>query len=105
MPGKTTAIAVIASMLPRVLMAAADAAGQVGTLASPNPIDWMNWVEKAGTIGVCIWMLVWFQKRSDTDKQELMKLATQSISAVAEFKDAMNDLKGSIDKLGERLSK
>ena len=102
MPTRTALLAAVVSLIPRILVAAADVT-QNPVVA--NPVDWMNWVEKAGTIGVCIWMLVWFQKRSDTDKQELMKLATQSISAVAEFKDAMNDLKGSIDKLGERLGK
>lgn len=48
----------------------------------PANLRWIAWIEKAGTVGVCIWMLFWFQTQTDRQHRELMTVTQQVVSAM-----------------------
>lgn len=73
-------------------------AEMVGTTAS-GPGEYLGWIEKAGTVGVCIWMLVWFQKRNDQQNERLSSLTERALTALERNAESDRALAISIDGL------
>ena len=79
---------------------AAQAASTVEGVSSGT--DWPQLLEKAGTVGVLIWMVVWFQRRLEAKDAMVQDMTTNLIKAVDKLADAQNEVARSISKLNER---
>lgn len=101
-PMLASLVAVIVLLTSRVIGLAADAT-TLGQMAMPptSMVDWVGWVEKAGTVGVCIWMLVWFQRRNDTQHAELAKITERAIQALEHNAESDRELADAVRGLGE----
>ena len=54
-------------------------AAAAATAAAPA-VDWvMPALEKAGTVGVCLWIIWYFQKRTDANQAKLSDIAERSL--------------------------
>lgn len=62
-------------------------------------IDWAAIVEKAGTIGVLVWMVVWFQKRLEAKDAVVQQITQDLIKAVDNLADAQREVAKSITNL------
>lgn len=50
------------------------------TTAAAPAVDWvMPALEKAGTVGVCLWIIWYFQKRTDANQAKLSDIAERSL--------------------------
>lgn len=63
------------------------------------PVDWATIIEKAGTIGVLIWMVVWFQKRLEAKDAVVQTITQDLIKAVDKLADAQQEVARSISNL------
>ena len=55
------------------------------------PTDWSGIMEKTGTVGILVWMVYWFQKRSDADKEKIADLAERAITALDKASEVQRD--------------
>jgi hypothetical protein len=98
--------------------------GQVGSVAtaaaaaSPS-VDWvLPALEKAGTVGVCLWIIWYFQKRTDANQAKLTEIAERSLVLQERTNETIRDFAHAIrsmrcfahipasevrDSLGDRL--
>ena len=44
-------------------------------MQAPGSFDWFGLVKDAGAVGICVWMLVWFQRRSDAQRYRQIRPA------------------------------
>lgn len=85
---------------------------QAATPVNGNPFDIGTWVEKLGTVGFAIWMVLHFQKRSKEDKDDLkelaksnMDIAKASVAALEKNAEGYRELAMSIQHLSERIGR
>lgn len=97
---------------------AASVAASAGSAAAPA-VDWvLPALEKAGTVGVCLWIIWYFQKRTDANQAKLTEIAERSLvlqertnETIRDFAHAIRSMRcfahnpaGDVrDSLGERL--
>jgi hypothetical protein len=74
-------------------------------MQAPGSFDWFGLVKDAGAVGICVWMLVWFQRRSDAQHLELAHITDRAITAVEHNADANRDLAQAVRELRESVSK
>lgn len=87
-----------------VTLIAANAPVLAAELVAPTasgPAEYFGWIEKVGTVGVCIWMLVWFQKRNDQQNERLSSLTERALTALERNAESDRALAISIDGLKE----
>jgi hypothetical protein len=94
--------------LPIVLsiatLAAFTAYASDSTMAQASgSFDWFGLVKDAGAVGICVWMLVWFQRRSDVQHSELAHITDRAITAVEHNADANRDLAQAVRELRESV--
>jgi membrane protein implicated in regulation of membrane protease activity len=88
-----------------------------GSSAAPA-VDWvLPALEKAGTVGVCLWIIWYFQKRTDANQAKLTEIAERSLvlqertnETIRDFAHAIRSMRcfahnpGDVrDSLGDRL--
>jgi hypothetical protein len=83
--------------------------------ASPspsNPLDWLGLIKDAGAVGICVWLLFYFQGRSKEDKQDLkslaerhMQITERAVSALEKNAEGYRELAMSIQHLSERIGR
>lgn len=102
-PFFATLVSILILLVSRVAGMAADGFSGSPVVSTPGA-EWVSWIEKVGTVGVCIWMLVWFQRRNDSQHAELAKITERAISALEhnaksdlELAQAVTGLKEVID--------
>lgn len=76
----------------------AHAADATTSLASTST-DWPALLEKAGTIGVLIWMVMWFQKRLEAKDTVVQQITQDLIKAVDKLADSQIALAKSVTEL------
>lgn len=54
-------------------------------------INWFSLLEKAGTVAVCMWMLLYFQKKLDQKDVVIQELTKELLKAVDKLGDAINN--------------
>lgn len=100
-PTLAAAIATAAVGVPKAIAtgslfaAAPDVASTVLPLVGA---DWA-WLKDAGTIGVLIWMVVWFQKRLEAKDLAVQQLTTDLIKAVDKLADSQSAVAKAIAEL------
>ncbi len=94
-------VSVLILLASRMAGLAADDTLVASQVLTPSSADWVGWIEKAGTVGVCIWMLVWFQRRNDSQHQELTKITERAIAALEHNDEAGRELAEAINGLKE----
>lgn len=99
-PFFATLVSILILLVSRVAGMAADV-GAGGPVVSMAGADWVSWIEKAGTVGVCIWMLVWFQRRNDTQHAELAKITERAIAALEHNAESDRELAQAVTGLKE----
>lgn len=93
--------------------------GTAGVTAAAPSLDWvMPALEKAGTVGVCLWIIFYFQKRTDANQAKLTELAERGLvlqertnQAIGDFAHAIRSMRcfaeppsdGSRSSLGDRI--
>lgn len=100
-PILASALSVVVLLASRMVGMAADDTLAVTQLMTPGGADWVSWIEKAGTIGVCVWMLVWFQRRSDTQHAELARITERAVAALENNAESDRDLAQAVNGLKE----
>ena len=78
---------------------AALAAGAPDGAGVPAALDWAAIIEKAGTIGVLVWMVVWFQRRLEAKDAVVQQITQDLIKAVDKLADAQQEVAKSISNL------
>lgn len=93
-------------------------AGSVATAAAAAPsVDWvLPALEKAGTVGVCLWIIWYFQRRTDANQAKLTEIAERSLVLQERTNETIRDFAHAIrsmrcfaapsevrDSLGDRL--
>lgn len=99
-PFLATLVSILILLASRVAGIAADG-GAVSPAMSVAGADWVSWIEKAGTVGVCIWMLVWFQRRNDSQHAELSKFTERAIAALEHNAECNRELADAVRGLAE----
>lgn len=66
-------------------------------------VSWPMLLEKAGTVGVLVWMVVWFQKRMEAKDNVVQVLTENALTAIHKLADSQTDMARSLDKLGEAI--
>ena len=96
----------------------ASVAAAAGAAAVPA-VDWvLPALEKAGTVGVCLWIIWYFQKRTDANQAKLTEIAERSLVLQERTNETIRDFAHAIrsmrcfahipasevrDSLGDRL--
>jgi len=94
-------VSIVILLASRMVGLAADDTLAVGQMMVQGGADWVNWIEKAGTIGVCVWMLVWFQRRSDTQHAELARITERAVAALEHNAESDRELAQAVNGLKE----
>lgn len=79
----------------KVTTAAAGVAPMLGEGAAGFDL---GWIEKVGTVGVCIWMLVWFQRRNEDQRKELVNLTERAITALEKNSESMREVAAAVKR-------
>lgn len=78
---------------------AAMAASAATDAVTTNAPDWPALIEKAGTVGVLIWMVVWFQRRLEAKDLVVQQITQDLIKAVDNLADSQNTLAKAVTDL------
>ncbi len=100
-PRFASLVSIVILLASRMAGMAADDTLAVGQMMVQGGADWVNWIEKAGTIGVCVWMLVWFQRRSDTQHAELARITERAVAALEHNAESDRELAQAVNGLKE----
>lgn len=98
---------ILASVVSIIILLASRMVGMAAddTLAatqfSAGGADWAGILEKVGTVGVCIWMLVWFKGRNDTQHAELVRITERAITALEHNAESDRELAQAVTGLKE----
>lgn len=93
-------VAVLLFLASHGIAFAADAAG---IAEAPLPLEWNGWIERIGTVGVLIWMVVWFQKRNDKQQEQLQQITERALTAVERGAESDRALAAAIDRWRDRM--
>lgn len=74
-------------------------AASAATETAAAATDWPALIEKAGTVGVLIWMVVWFQKRLEAKDLVVQQITQDLIKAVDRLADSQNTLAKAVTDL------
>lgn len=100
-PILASVVSILILLASRMVGMAADDTMAATQFMSAGGADWVGWVEKAGTVGVCIWMLVWFQRRNDTQHAELARITERAITALEHNAESDRELAQAVTGLKE----
>lgn len=95
----------IASILASLFVGASQAVAGVSDVAVNAGVDWHAIIEKSGTIGVLVWIVVYFQRQTEKNQTQITGLAERAIGALEKSSEANHQLADSIDKLRESIRK
>ena len=92
-PTLAASLTTIVVGLPKALASGSlfAAAPEVANTLLNSTGDWA-WLKDAGTIGVLIWMVVWFQKRLEAKDLVVQQITMDLIKAVDKLADSQNAL-------------
>lgn len=96
---------IIASILATLMVGASQAVAGVGETAAAAGVNWHDILEKSGTIGVLVWIVVYFQRQTEKNQGQIVALTERAISALEKSGEANHQLADSIDKLRESIRK
>jgi len=95
----------IASILASLFVGASQAVAGVSDAAVNAGVDWHAIVEKSGTVGVLVWIVVYFQRQTEKSQGQIVALTERAIGALEKSGEANHQLADSIDKLRESIRK
>lgn len=87
------------------MVGASQAVAGVGETAAAAGVNWHDILEKSGTIGVLVWIVVYFQRQTEKNQGQIVALTERAISALEKSGEANHQLADSIDKLRESIRK
>lgn len=95
----------IASILAAIFSGSTAAiAGAEQAIGGTGQFQWGDIIEKGGTIGVLVWVVMMFKSRSEEQDKRNDNVTDRALNALEKSADANKGLAESIDKLRESLS-
>lgn len=67
--------------------------------ALPPGTEWVSLIEKAGTVGVLVWMVVWFQKRMDQSNERVVELTRTSFDSLKTLSESQGQMNKALSEL------
>lgn len=71
-------------------------------VAAP-PADWSGMIEKGGTIAVLVWMVLYFQRRTDASTMRSEAFAERALDALGKNTEATKEIAASLRDLRETI--
>lgn len=95
-----------------LLIAVTAYADTAASASASNPLDWLGLIKDAGAVGICVWLLFYFQGRSKEDKADLkalaerhMQITERAVTALEKNAEGYRELAMSIQHLSERIGR
>jgi hypothetical protein len=95
----------LTSLAATVVVLASNVAAHAADVVPPSSdsLSWPSLLEKAGTVGVLVWMVVWFQKRMEAKDGVVQTLTENALTAIHKLADSQVEMAKSLDKLSEAI--
>lgn len=84
--------------VPKLIATTAIGASAPDIVQAATGADWM-WLKDAGTVGVLMWMVVWFQNGSQKKDDRIYELTTNVVKSIDKMADAIASLSAALAKL------
>jgi hypothetical protein len=94
---------IIASILATLMVGASQAVAGASEAAPVAGVNWHDIVEKSGTIGVLVWIVVYFQRQTERNQGQIMALTERAVTALERSGEANSKLADSIERLRETM--
>ena len=75
------------------------AASLADATSTVNTFDFGAWLEKGGILGFAMWMIYWFQRRTDQQTATLQTVTERAIAAVEKGADSDRELAAAVRDL------
>ena len=95
----------LTSMAATIVVLASNVAAHAAEFAAADAtvVSWPSLLEKAGTVGVLVWMVVWFQKRMESKDNVVQTLTENALTAIHKLADSQVEMAKSLDKLSASI--